>query len=667
MGIIDLFKIIKPCFVNTHISEFRGKVAAVDMMNWIYRGVYSCSIELNAGLDADLYLNFPLKMLSLLKSFSIEIIAVFDGREINAKEKIDRQRKDEKYKNLQLAHQFSLAGDVDQARNVSRRALKITGKMLNTLIEVLRKLDVRVIIAPYEADSQIAYLSRTNLCDVIISEDSDLIPYGCNRVLYKLGVDGNCSYFDNENLSKADLGKFAFFKQMTKLQRVEFCVLSGCDYLPSIKGLGIKRAMEIFSKKNNLIDSISDMRKSYIYKAGFDEIVYDYLDEAKKSVSMFYRQTVYDPISKELVQVWDDDIAEKYFDETYSLTWSSLKDKEFYYGAKFTNFEKYCNGELDIKLYSSIKETESYESINKYFNKYKRHFVKDDSKYVLEYYKHLADSYFGASDDNNNLNSSNNKNTTFESYVGDGKFISKQKISVAYTSINNYNSNNCSNIVSKDTYTNAKNNNTENAESDNELEDYIKELIVKQNNDDCNNNLYNSNSNINKLANLDEINLKETDEEDDEINEIFRDYYKNINQKEENCVSIEEYNLKCEEKNEYVRRQDYLVDGTNSKNNKSNNVIRSFEDLLQDKAKEISLNQEKLIKSNKKKNNSKFNKNFKELKECIKENTNFNDNQIENLKENKSQNISNNMLRVKRLNTNDNISNMHNELKPDIK
>jgi exonuclease-1 len=38
------------------------------------------------------------------------------------------------------------------------------------------------VVAPYEADAQLAYLSRNRMVDFVISEDSDTLPYGCRRV-----------------------------------------------------------------------------------------------------------------------------------------------------------------------------------------------------------------------------------------------------------------------------------------------------------------------------------------------------------------------------------------------------------------------------------------------------------------------------------------------------
>ena len=48
----------------------------------------------------------------------------------------------------------------------------------------LRRSRVELIVAPYEADAQLAYLSRSGLVDAVITEDSDCLPYGCKKVPY---------------------------------------------------------------------------------------------------------------------------------------------------------------------------------------------------------------------------------------------------------------------------------------------------------------------------------------------------------------------------------------------------------------------------------------------------------------------------------------------------
>lgn len=41
---------------------------------------------------------------------------------------------------------------------------------------------VDILVAPYESDAQLAYLNKIGLANVLITEDSDLIAFGCEKV-----------------------------------------------------------------------------------------------------------------------------------------------------------------------------------------------------------------------------------------------------------------------------------------------------------------------------------------------------------------------------------------------------------------------------------------------------------------------------------------------------
>jgi hypothetical protein len=49
---------------------------------------------------------------------------------------------------------------------------------------------VQYVVAPYEADAQLAFLTKNGLADGVITEDSDCLPFGCGTVLFKLDKDG---------------------------------------------------------------------------------------------------------------------------------------------------------------------------------------------------------------------------------------------------------------------------------------------------------------------------------------------------------------------------------------------------------------------------------------------------------------------------------------------
>lgn len=69
-----------------------------------------------------------------------------------------------------------------EGRNLLRRSLDVSHKMALEVMKQCQALNVDCIVAPYEADAQLAYLNVTGIADVVITEDSDLTLFGCKKV-----------------------------------------------------------------------------------------------------------------------------------------------------------------------------------------------------------------------------------------------------------------------------------------------------------------------------------------------------------------------------------------------------------------------------------------------------------------------------------------------------
>lgn len=50
------------------------------------------------------------------------------------------------------------------------------------LNQAARAKGVDCVVAPYEADAQLAYLNKSGLAQAVITEDSDLLAFGCKKV-----------------------------------------------------------------------------------------------------------------------------------------------------------------------------------------------------------------------------------------------------------------------------------------------------------------------------------------------------------------------------------------------------------------------------------------------------------------------------------------------------
>ncbi len=61
---------------------------------------------------------------------------------------------------------------------------------------------MQYVVAPYEADAQLAYLFKSGQVDVVFTEDSDLLAFGCTHVFFKMDNLGNGDYINLENLTE---------------------------------------------------------------------------------------------------------------------------------------------------------------------------------------------------------------------------------------------------------------------------------------------------------------------------------------------------------------------------------------------------------------------------------------------------------------------------------
>lgn len=186
------------------------------------------------------------------------------------------------------------SGDKKGAMECFQRAVDVTPRMAFNLIELLRKENVEFMVAPFEADPQLTYLCLNGLVDAVISEDSDLIPFGCPRMLYKLDKDGNgkeIQFRDLGLVKDLDLSRFSaeMFRHM--------CILSGCDYLESLPGMGLKKA-------HNLLQRHGTMGEIFKALEGSKTVVPEgYALDFGRADLTFQHQIVYDPRSRRTVHL----------------------------------------------------------------------------------------------------------------------------------------------------------------------------------------------------------------------------------------------------------------------------------------------------------------------------------------------------------------------------
>ena len=116
---------------------------------------------------------------------------VFDGGKLQMTKSIEEGRKKKRERCREKAQELLENGDQENAIKKYGESIDITPQMAHILIKVLEGLGVEYYVAPYEADAQLAYLWHRKHVDVVFTEDSDLLAFGCQKVFFKMDSDGN--------------------------------------------------------------------------------------------------------------------------------------------------------------------------------------------------------------------------------------------------------------------------------------------------------------------------------------------------------------------------------------------------------------------------------------------------------------------------------------------
>ncbi|ESS36306.1 XPG N-terminal domain-containing protein [Toxoplasma gondii VEG] len=127
---------------------------------------------------------------------------------------------------------------LQQAGMLQQQTGNITERMKDQVIALLRAFGVPFITAPGEAEATAAYLTKQNLADAVISDDSDALVFGA-REIYR-------NFFENKKSVEMYEASFIAHKLgLGQQQLILLAMLLGCDYTLGVKGIGIVNAVEV--------------------------------------------------------------------------------------------------------------------------------------------------------------------------------------------------------------------------------------------------------------------------------------------------------------------------------------------------------------------------------------------------------------------------------------
>ena len=292
MGVNGLLPLLKSIHDPCSLERYRGKTLAIDTYGWLHRAVVSCAEDLCLGRPTRRYVTYVRNKIAMLQDFQITPYFVFDGASLRTKAQTNDERRKSRKEALALAQQYTKLGRSDLAGKQYMKAACVTSQMAKLIMCELDLLKIKYVVAPYEADPQMVYLEKIGLVDGILSEDSDLLIFGCRKLITKLKDDSTCVEIDRHNFK--NVTNMSYLGNFSESQLRLAAMLSGCDYTKGVQGIGLKSSVQLVRKYIYLQKVILAIKAS-------GKMVPDNLeDDIYRADLAFQFQKVFDPRSQKL-------------------------------------------------------------------------------------------------------------------------------------------------------------------------------------------------------------------------------------------------------------------------------------------------------------------------------------------------------------------------------
>jgi flap endonuclease-1 len=175
-------------------------------------------------------------------------VYVFDGKPPDHKggELAKRaERREEAQKSLDKATE---AGDAAEMEKFNRRLVKVTKEHNNEAKELLKLMGVPYVEAASEAEAQCAAMVKAGKVFGVATEDMDALTFGSNVLLRHM------TFSEARKMPVQEIHYEKVLKGLDLEQDsfIDLCILMGCDYSDTIRGIGPKRAFELISKHKSI-------------------------------------------------------------------------------------------------------------------------------------------------------------------------------------------------------------------------------------------------------------------------------------------------------------------------------------------------------------------------------------------------------------------------------
>ncbi|CAI9722857.1 flap endonuclease 1-like [Octopus vulgaris] len=261
MGIQGLAKLLgdnaPSSLKDNEIKNYFGRKIAIDASMSIYQFLIAVrqdgsNLTNESGETTSHLMGIFYRTIRMIEN-GIKPVYVFDGKppEMKSGELEKRkERREEAQKALEKAEEV---GDVENVEKFNRRLVKVTKEHNEECKQLLALMGIPYVDAPGEAEAQCAALVKSGKVFATGTEDMDALTFGSSVLLRHLTF----SEARKMPIKEINLNRVLDEMNFSQDEFIDLCILLGCDYCDSIRGIGPKRAVELI-KQHKSIETVLD-------------------------------------------------------------------------------------------------------------------------------------------------------------------------------------------------------------------------------------------------------------------------------------------------------------------------------------------------------------------------------------------------------------------------
>lgn len=254
------------CIKEVPLSSLQGRKIAIDASMAIYQfliavrsgGPGAASMQLtNAEGETTSHIQGMFNRTIRFLSEGIRPVYVFDGKPPNIKSGELAKRREKREKAEAELKKAREEGNVEEEDKQQKRLVRAGTKENEDCKKLLRLMGVPVINAPCEAEAQAAALARAGAVWAAGTEDMDCLTFRTPIQIRKMTF----ATAKQSDIQQLDYAKALSGLDITHDQFVDLCILLGCDYCDSIRGVGPKTALKLIREHKCIEEILKHMNR----------------------------------------------------------------------------------------------------------------------------------------------------------------------------------------------------------------------------------------------------------------------------------------------------------------------------------------------------------------------------------------------------------------------